>query len=225
MVLCSEENSVLSDPERGRRNAELVHGAILAGGGATRLAGVPKGLEPVGGRRILDRLVDAFVAALGELPLLIANVPEAGGWRPDLRVVPDLRPGLGALGGLYTAVQQAPAPVVVVAWDMPFVAPGLIRALAGGLGEADACLPESDGPRGLEPMCAGYGPACLPAIAATLDAGDRRAIAFHSRIKVGILSRDRVRAVGDPALMFFNVNTSADLAEADQLWQRHGFSR
>jgi molybdenum cofactor guanylyltransferase len=202
-----------------------VRGAILAGGGATRFGGVPKGLELVGGRRILDRLVDAFVAALGELPLLIANLPEAGSWRPDLRVVPDLKPGLGALGGLYTAVREAPAPVVVVAWDMPFVVPGLIGALAAGLTGADACLPESDGPRGLEPMCAGYGPACLPAITAALDAGDLRAISFHSRIKVGILSREQVRTVGDPTLMFFNVNTSADLAEADQLWQRHGSSR
>lgn len=214
--------------QRGTRNAErgtAVRGAILAGGGATRFGGVPKGLERVGGKRILDHLVDAFVAALGELPLLVANAPEAAGWRPDLRVVPDLRPGLGALGGLYTAVRLAPAPVVVVAWDMPFVVPGLIRALAAGLASADACLPESDGPRKLEPMCAAYGPACLPAIATALDAGDLRAIAFHSRIKVSILSREQVRAFGDPARLFYNVNTSADLAEADQLWQKPGFSR
>jgi molybdopterin-guanine dinucleotide biosynthesis protein A len=108
---------------------------------------------------------------------------------------------------------------------MPFVPAGLIRALADGLADADACLPESGGRRGLEPMCAAYGPACLPAIAAALDEGDLRAISFHSRIKVGILSADRVRAFGDPAILFFNVNTSEDLAEADLLWQRHGSSR
>ena len=215
----------MSNAERGTRNLERVAGAILAGGGATRYGGAPKGLERVGGIRILDRLVDAFVEALGQKPLLIANAPGAAGWRPDLRVVADLRPGLGALTGLYSAVRLAPAPVVVVAWDMPFVPPGLIRTLAEGLASADACLPESGGRRGVEPMCAGYGPACEPAMAAALDAGDLRAIAFHSSIKVGILTAERVRTFGDPAVLFFNVNTSEDLAEADHLWQKHGSSR
>jgi molybdopterin-guanine dinucleotide biosynthesis protein A len=203
----------------------LTAGAILAGGGATRFGGGPKGLARVGGTRILDRLVDSFEAALGRKPLLVANAPDAAGWRPDLRVVPDRRPGLGSLGGLYTAVLEAPAPVVCVAWDMPFVPAGLIRALAEGLDHADACLPESGSRRGVEPLCAAYGPACGPAIAAALDAGDLRAIGFHRRIKVGILSTDQVHALGDPELIFFNVNTAEDLEEAGQRWLRHGSSR
>lgn len=210
--------------QRGTRNAERVHGAILAGGGATRFGGLPKGLEQVGGKRILDHLVDSFLTALGQKPLLIANAPDASTWRPDLRVAPDLRPGLGSLGGLYTAIHLA-SPVVAVAWDMPFVPAGLIKALALGLTGHDACLPESGGPRGVEPMCAAYGPACEAAIGSSLDAGDLRAISFHSRIKVGILSPEQVRSHGDPAIMFYNVNTSADLAEANQLWQQHGYSR
>jgi molybdopterin-guanine dinucleotide biosynthesis protein A len=197
-----------------------VRGAILAGGGATRFGGQPKGLEAVGGVRILDRLVDAMTAALGGPPLLVANAPGAAAWRPDLRVVPDLRPGLGALGGILTAVAEAPAPVVVVAWDMPFVSPELIRALAAGLERSDACLPQSDGRRGVEPLCAAYGPACRPAIEASLDAGDRRAIGFHAGIRVGILPHAEVARLGDPALLFFNVNTADDLAHADELWRR-----
>src|SRR3954471_22434314 len=127
-----------------------VKGAILAGGGATRFGGKPKGLEVVGGERILDRLVRVMTEALGELPLLVANAPEAPSWRPDLRTVADVRPGLGALGGIYTAVVEAPAPVVCVAWDMPFVSESLIRALADGLDRHDAMLPESSGRRGVE---------------------------------------------------------------------------
>ena len=74
-----------------------VRGVILAGGGATRYGGRPKGLERIGGVRILDRLVDAFTAALGAHPLLVANAEDAPSWRPDLTVVRDVRPGLGAL--------------------------------------------------------------------------------------------------------------------------------
>jgi len=194
-----------------------VAGAVLAGGGATRFEGRPKGLARVAGARILDRLVDVFGEALGAAPLLVANAPDAPTWRPDLRVVADVRPGMGSLGGIYTAVVEAPAPVVCVAWDMPFVTPGLVRALADGLAEWDALLPESDGRRGVEPLCAAYGPACAAAIAASLEAGDLRAIGFHRAVRVGRLPLEAVRRLGDPARLFFNVNTADDLARADAL--------
>jgi len=194
-----------------------VAGAILAGGGATRFSGKPKGLERVAGVRILDRLVDVLGEALGATPLLVANTPDAPTWRPDLRVVADVRPGMGSLGGIYTAVVEAPAPVVCVAWDMPFVTPGLVQALAAGLTEWDAFLPESDGRRGVEPLCAAYGPACAAAIAASIAAGDLRAIGFHRAVRVGRLPLEAVRRLGDPARLFFNVNTADDLARADAL--------
>jgi molybdopterin-guanine dinucleotide biosynthesis protein A len=201
-----------------------MRGAILAGGGATRFGGRPKGLEKIGGERILDRLARVLTSALGEPPLLVANAPDAKGWRRDLRTVSDLRAGLGALGGIYTAVMEAPAPVVCVAWDMPFVSEALVRALAGELDHADAVLPASDGRRGVEPLCAAYGPACADAIAASLTSGDLRAIGFHDRIRVGILPLDRVRTLADPDLVFFNVNTADDLVKANELWRRHASS-
>jgi len=197
---------------------------VLAGGDASRFGGRPKGLETVGGERILDRLVRTLTDAFGMAPLLVANAPDATAWRPDLRVVPDLRPGLGALGGIYTAVVEAPAPVVCVAWDMPFVSVPLVRALGDGLATHDAMLPASVGRRGVEPLCAAYGPACRDAIATSLDAGDLRAIGFHPRISVGILPLSGVRRLGDPKLLFFNVNTADDLASADGLWRRHASS-
>ena len=202
-----------------------MQGAILAGGRAARFDGRPKGLERIGGVRLLDRLVTAFTEALGVPPLLIANDPAAAGWVPGLRVVADIRPGAGAAGGILTAVTLAPAPVVVVAWDMPFVSSALIHALADGLAGVDAFLPESGGRRGVEPLCAAYGPATAAAIAAALDRGDFRAVGFHEALKVGILTLERVRQIGDPALLFLNVNTADDLREAENLWQRHASSR
>ncbi|MDX2194637.1 MAG: molybdenum cofactor guanylyltransferase [Gemmatimonadales bacterium] len=200
--------------------APPVQGAILAGGQATRYGGTPKGLVEVGGCRILDRLVDAFVGAFGREPLLVANAPDAASWRPGLRVVADRRPGEGTLGGLLTAVLEAPAPVVVVAWDMPFVPASLLRALGDGLAAHDCVLPESDGRRGVEPLCAGYGPACAGPMADALDRGDRRAIAFHPSVDVGILRVPEVARHGDPPTLFFNVNTADDRTTAEDLWRR-----
>src|ERR1041385_7741021 len=168
------------DQRRSAAAPQRPRPVILAGGGAVRFGGRPKGLEPVGGKRILDRLVDVCQEAFATLPILVANDPEAPSWRSDLAVVRDVRPGEGALGGLLTAVTAgAGAPVVVMAWDMPFVPVPLLRALAAGLADHEAVLPASDGRRGVEPLLAAYAPACLAPMARALDRGDRRATAFH----------------------------------------------
>lgn len=202
-----------------------MRGAIIAGGAASRFEGRPKGLESVGGRRIVDRLVGEMVDAFGALPLLVANDPRAPAWVPGLEVVPDIRTGLGALGGIYTAVMHAPAPVVVAAWDMPFLTAPLLRALAAGLEDADACVPSSGGPRGVEPLCAAYGPACRLAIEEAIGEDDLRAVGFHRFLRVGILPLESVSGLTDPALAFFNVNTASDLAEAEATWQARDSSR
>jgi len=176
--------------------------AVLAGGAARRYGGRPKGLVPLGGRRILDRVVDAVQTVAGEPPLLVANAPDGPTWRPDLRTVPDVRPGCGSLGGIYTAVVSGSGPVLCVAWDMPFVTPELLQALRDGAAGCDAFLPESGSRRGVEPLCAVYGPACGPAIERQLTGGDLQAIGFHRSVKVGTLSLERVRAFGDPAVLW-----------------------
>ena len=197
-----------------------VRGAVLAGGAALRYGGRPKGLFELGGRRILDRVVDAVRAATGAPPLLVANAPEGPTWRPDLQTMPDARPGCGSLGGIYSAVVSGPGPVLCVAWDMPFVSPELLLALVDGSTDYDAFLPESDGRRGVEPLCAVYGPACGAAIERRLERGDLKAVGFHPDVKVGTLPLERVRRFGDPDELFFNVNTPDDLGRAEAMWQR-----
>lgn len=206
--------SAVSDPGDARPRCT---GVILAGGGATRYGGLPKGLERVGGERIIDRVATALRGATDEL-LLIANADGAAAWLPGVRVAADVRPGEGALGGLHAALTHARGDIVLVAWDMPFVSAALLAALRarGARDAADAVLPESDGSRrGVEPLCAWYSSRCLPAITAALDAGDRRVIAFHDAVRTVRFGLDDVRAFGDPARLFVNVNTPAELAWAE----------
>jgi molybdopterin-guanine dinucleotide biosynthesis protein A len=97
-------------------------------------------------------VVESVTLALGEPPLVVANAPEAAGWRADLRTVPDAHPGSGSLGGIHTALLTAGARVLCVAWDMPFLSPGLLRALVEDAKDFDAFLPESRCAR-----CTGHG--------------------------------------------------------------------
>lgn len=165
--------------------------------------------------------MDALARATGAPPILVASSDDAPEWVPSLACHRDVVPDKGALGGILTAVEAA-APVLCVAWDMPFVAPELLAALAALLAGADVAIPESDSRRGIEPLCAAYGPACGPAIRAALAHGDQRAIGFHPSVRVARLPQERVLQYGDPGVLFFNVNTPDDLVRAERLCRARG---
>jgi len=194
-----------------------VRSAVLAGGASSRFGGRPKGLERVGGERLLDRVVDLLETATGAPPILVANDPQAASWHPGLRVVRDVMPNCGSLGGIYTAVTDGPGAVLVLAWDMPFVTPQLLAALMRDATGFDAFLPESLGPRGIEPLCGIYGPACASPVLMSLAALRFEATAFHSAIRQGTMPLRSVRRFGDPNTLFFNVNDPDDLQEAERI--------
>jgi molybdopterin-guanine dinucleotide biosynthesis protein A len=192
------------------RTPSRVTGVILAGGHATRFSGQPKGLELIRGTRIIDRVVTALGAASDDL-LLVANDPAARTWLPGIRTVGDVRPGCGSLGGLHAALVHAGQPVLVVAWDMPFVTADILRALRAAGAPVDAAVPESGSPRGLEPLCAFYRPSCIGPIERQLDTGDRRVVGFFDQVRLARIQ------VADPDRAFMNVNTPSDMALAEAL--------
>ena len=194
--------------------------AVLAGGAASRFGGRAKGLELVGGARLLDHVVERVRKATGGDPLLIANAPEAEQWYPGLEVVADLIPNRGSLGGILTAVAAREGPVLVVAWDMPFVSSDLLRALVEGSEGYDAFLPASRGPLGVEPLCAVYGPACEAPIQQSIAEEDLRTTDFHRAIRAGALPLEQVTKFGEPETLFFNVNEPAQLQVAESMWRK-----
>jgi molybdopterin-guanine dinucleotide biosynthesis protein A len=192
-----------------------VTGAILAGGLSTRYGGLPKGLERVNGIRIIDRVRAALEPVVDDL-VLVANDATAGEWLPGVRREHDVLRDVGSVAGIHAALVHAGTPVLVVAWDMPFVPTALLAALRDAGRDADAAVPESDSRRGLEPLCAYYTPACIDAIERRIAAGDRRVIAFYDDIRVARVSAEVVATFGDPSFLFMNVNTPEErvLAEA-----------
>ncbi|MEN8145628.1 MAG: molybdenum cofactor guanylyltransferase [Gemmatimonadota bacterium] len=199
--------------------ADRVLGVILAGGDNRRYGGRHKALDTIGGRRILDRLISSLSPVCGET-VIVANVLAAyEGAGHEVR--PDLVPGLGALGGLHTAVFWAAESgcdaALVVACDMPFVPESLLRLLAERAGRAGVIVPESNSRRGFEPLCAAYGVDCEPAIAAALEAGDRAVVSFFDAVPVEVLDSELIAEHGDPGVMFLNVNRPQDVDSAERV--------
>jgi molybdopterin-guanine dinucleotide biosynthesis protein A len=201
----------------GGRNLPVL-GVLLAGGANRRYDGRPKALESVGGQPIAARAIGALRQATDRV-VLVAN--DARIFAPlGLETRTDLRPGSGALGGIHTAVAWALElgwrGALVAACDMPFLSAALLRLICEDAGGDEVVAPESDSRRGLEPLCAFYGAACLPAIEASLEVGDRRVVSFFPQVTVRKIPLSQVREFGDPETLFLNVNTPADreLAEA-----------
>lgn len=197
---------------------EEVMGVILAGG-ANRRYGSHKALARIGDRTILDRTVEALSPIVDRITI-VANEP--GPYlHMGLHVRPDLQPGLGALGGILTAVQWASddglEAAIVLGCDMPFLPSELIGRIALEAARELVVLPASEGPRGFEPLCAAYGTATAPAIERALDRGDRAIVSFFGDVELRILDLDEVRSFGDPDRMFWNVNRPEDRERAERM--------
>jgi molybdopterin-guanine dinucleotide biosynthesis protein A len=196
---------------------------VLAGGASRRLGGIPKGLVHVGNRRVID-LAAAALRDVTDTLVLAANDRDAGSWLPGVAVAADLHPGAGGLAGVEAAMRVAGGrAALVVAWDMPFVSAELLRLLVRSATEhdADVALPESPSPYGFEPFCAVYAARVLPALTAWLEAGGGAARDFlHAVPRLHRVPEAEIARVGDPARLFFSVNTPEDLAEARALVER-----
>ena len=188
---------------------------VQAGGESSRM-GQDKALMPFLGRPLIQRVTDRLAPIADEV-IVTTNHPEDYRFL-GLPLFPDLKPGRGALGGLYTALSSATCEsVAVVACDMPFASVSLIEAASRLLiqEEADVVIPDSGG--GLEPMHAVYRrETCIPAIEAAIEADKWKLISWFPDVKVRILQPDEVKTYDPSGLAFWNLNTPEEFAEAEQ---------
>jgi molybdopterin-guanine dinucleotide biosynthesis protein A len=180
----------------------------MAGGQSQRFGGFPKGLAIVEEERIADRAIAALRGATDDI-LIIANDPRAATWFPGHTILADAEAGLGPLAGIETALRGANgAPIIVVAWDMPFVETPLLRGMRAlcEIG-ADAVVPEHGNPPVIEPLCACYAASALPVATRLLAAGERRAAALIENLDTVVRVPERVLVEhGDPEKFFASVD-------------------
>ncbi len=194
--------------------------AILTGGQATRFGGRDKGALIVGGASILARQIAALAPLTDDL--LLVGSPNNGGRSQTrssgatVRVVADIVPGSGPLGGIHAALTEARGDrVLVVACDMPYLTTDFAAYLAAQAGSADVVVPSGGGR--LHPLCAVYGRACLDLAARMLA---ERRLALHDLIaqtSTRIVAEEDMIRFGAPSRLLANVNTPAEYADLEAL--------
>jgi len=190
---------------------------VIQAGGESRRMGSDKALLPFLGQPLILRPLNRLARIADEV-LVTSNQPENYRFL-SLTPIPDLLPGFGALGGLYTALSSAGHPyVAVVACDMPFASPELFvyeLALLRDTG-ADAVIPRSE--EGTEPFHAVYRrETCLLYIRAALEAGKRRVDVWFSQANIRYLTPAEILPYDPKMLAFLNINTIEELREAERL--------
>ncbi len=189
---------------------------IQAGGQSSRM-GEDKALKLFLGRPLIQRVLDRLQPIADEL-IVTTNQPQAYAFL-DVRLVADLKPGRGALGGLYTAIASANQPLIaVVACDMPFASTKLIETASSLLVKeaADVVIAKSE--EGYEPLHAVYRrETCLPAIESAIAADLWKVVAWFPQVKVRLLTLEERISADPDGLAFWNVNTPEEFAKAEEL--------
>jgi molybdopterin-guanine dinucleotide biosynthesis protein A len=188
--------------------------AILAGGQATRFGGRDKSALLLNGRPILDHQIDALAPLTDDLLIVGGEARQHGHRRPEPRVVHDIVPGCGPLGGLHAALTAARGDVLLlVACDMPYLSSPFIAYLLSLAGDADVVVPQSE--RGYHPLCAVYARACLEPAAARLADRRLKMRELLDSLRTRVVPIEDIRRFGDPDRLLANVNTPADYADLE----------
>lgn len=195
--------------------------AIQAGGESSRM-GQNKALMPFLGEPLISRVVRRLRPLADEL-LVTTNSPAEFAFL-NLPLAGDLYPGMGSLGGLYTALACIQNDIAaVVACDLPFVNARLLAAQRDLLLESgcDLVIPRS--PDGLEPMhCVYRRKICQQAVLAALEQGQRKVTAWFDRVNVRVMGSEEISAYDPEFRSFINLNTPGDFSRAVALAEEWG---
>lgn len=181
-------------------------GFVLAGGSSSRM-GRDKALLPWLGSTLVEHVAQRVFEAAGSVALI--GPPDRYAGLP-LTVIPDLRPGMGPLGGIETALAQTAADWnLVLACDMPAVPVPFMTELLERAARLDAgCLVPVTPSGRLQPLCAVYHRRCLPAFRTALDRGTRS-------LRDALAAVAALRHPVDSEALFANLNRPSDLATHD----------
>lgn len=188
-----------------------VSALILAGGRSTRM-GRDKITIRLGGETLLERALRRIQSYCSEVLILAGQRDLKGFSAEGVRVVPDIYPGRGPLGGVHAGLKAASHPACfVVACDLPFFSPELLVGMWELIQGYQLVVPRLTDGR-LEPMHAVYLKECLPAAEEQIRLGMGFSLLdLVPRVVTRYVDEPFIRTFGDPRMVFFNLNTPRDV--------------
>jgi len=184
-----------------------------------------KALEILNGQSLIERTVDCLYS-LSHSVLVITSQEQfevIAASRLRGKVIVDLCPGRGALGGIYTALASADSCYsLVVGCDMPFLNRNLLRYLIGLAPGFDLVVPRVDGM--YEPLHAVYSQSCLAPVTKLMEQNNLGISNLFDIVNTRYVDKDEIVKFDSQFLSFFNVNTLYDLRKAKEIMKQREHS-
>jgi molybdopterin-guanine dinucleotide biosynthesis protein A len=184
---------------------EQVTGLILAGGRATRMGGMDKGLVPIGGRPMIAWVIDALQPQVAEV-LINANRNHDCYGEFGSKVIDDGDGEFrGPLAGMASGMRAAAAPwLAVVPCDSPLIHGALVaRLYEAAVSSGSRIAAAHDGER-LQPVFALLACDLLDDLTGYLDDGERKIDRWYARHRFESVD------CSDMAESFANINAPED---------------
>lgn len=163
---------------------------------------------------LIEGIVEKM-ARIGDEVIIVTNSPQKYG-HLEARLVGDVYPGKGSLGGIYSGIKAAHNQhSLVVACDMPFLDLRLLRYMILLSPGQDVVIPRVG--ELTEPLHAIYSKECLQPMERLLSAGRLKIIDFFPEVRVRYVEEQEIKLFDPQCLSFFNINTPADLQKARNL--------
>ncbi len=188
-------------------------GVILAGGRSGRF-GEDKALAPWCGKTLVEHVVEILKPVFPAV-LVVVKARRRFGFLEGgkVRVVTDGYRARHALGGIYTGLLRArTVRAFVVACDMPFINPGVVRALARRCAEYDAVVPVFGGMP--QPLCALYSRKCIGTIRHMIAGKRFRIRDLFLHVRTRFVPENVMRKADPRGLSFVDLDTRKDYRSA-----------
>ena len=163
--------------------------------------------------------VVATVSRLTDDVVLVANDdPDID----DARIVGDLYPRSGSLGGIYSGLATAAHDLAfIAAADMPFLSPTLILDLVGRAAGVDAVVPKTAGRP--EPLHAVYRKSVLKPARQRIERRELKVAPVFDAVPTIWVQEKDLRVLDPDLRSFWNLNTPDDYESALALAGRQSF--
>lgn len=194
---------------------------VLAGGKSSRF-GTNKVLQVFGTQNLLQRVLVRVNCLVSAITIVGADKPDDLGVRdfPKLKVIRDIYPGKGPLGGIHAGlIASSYDHNLVIASDMPFLNQALLKYMIGLSAEFDLVIPRLG--NFVEPLHAIYSRRCLTPIEILIKQNNLSMLRLLPLVRTRYIEAEDIRRFDPQRLSFFNVNTKSDLVRARNLTRRY----
>jgi molybdopterin-guanine dinucleotide biosynthesis protein A len=194
-----------------------INGIVLAGGKSLRF-GNDKASEAIGSKSLLQQVITSLRFLGGEIIVVTSDehpISESID-HPKLRILTDILPGKGPLGGIYTGLAASTTEYnLVVASDMPFLNETLLRYQIEISEGYDITVPRLG--KLVEPLHAIYARSCLGPMAEMIKQEHLSIYQLFRRVRVRYMEAAEIERFDPEHRSLFNINTKTDLATARRL--------